>query len=105
MVATQKTVNEANKDKRFYKLEVVFDPKLGMQIKQDSNNVGPFDIMGALSVVHGIHKKFFVDEFSRQIGSNVPRPTPDQQKKFDEAMKKTNDELNKSGEGDGVNRV
>ncbi len=56
MVASPKTVSEAQKDKRYYKLEVVFDPKMGMQIKQDSNQVGPFDIMGALSVVHGMHQ-------------------------------------------------
>ncbi len=76
MVASPKTVAEAQKDRRYYKLEVVFDPKMGMQIKQDSNQVGPFDIMGALSVVKGLHEKYFIDAFSKQINQDSSKQTP-----------------------------
>ena len=100
MVASPKTVAEFNKDRRFYKLEVVFDPKSGMQIKQDSNQVGPFDIMGALMVVHGMHQKYFVDAFSQQINKPEPKLNEEQRKRFDDAMKKTLNDMGLDEKGD-----
>ncbi len=103
MVASEKSVAKAQEDKKFYKLEVTFDPKMGMQIKQDSNQVGPFDIMGALNVVHGLHLKYFVDEFSKQIkGSGQPELSPEQKKQFDEAMQKTLTEMGLDKDGKPV---
>jgi hypothetical protein len=70
-VASQKSVEKAQEEKVFYSLDVTWDPKQGMQIRQNSNRVGPADIIMALEVVSGMHKKYFIDAFSQQVAQNA----------------------------------
>jgi len=100
MVASPKTVAKANEDKRFYHLEIVFDPKMGMQIKQNSNQVGPFDIIGALDIVKGLHEKYFIDSFSQQ--AQAKNMDPETKAKFDEALQKTFKEMGLDEKGNKI---
>ena len=98
--ASQKSVNKEAEDKTFYKLTVVWDPKMGMQIQQNSNKVGPADIIMCLEVVKGLHTKYFVDIYSEQIAKIAKQQMdPETKQKFDEAMAKTLDELGLNPDG------
>jgi hypothetical protein len=60
MVASQKSVNKEAETYPSYTLNIVFDPK-GMRINQIPVKVSPFEVIGALDVVKGLHLKYFHD--------------------------------------------
>lgn len=82
-----------NNEKVFYSLYVVWDSEKGMQVQQNSNKVGPADIMMALGVVKGLHEKYFIDMFSQSVAmKTMEQLTPEQQ----EAIKKNLNEVQKN---------